>query len=43
VGHDGRGQPTQTGPHRDDVPTVGGFAAINGPPRQYGGTVRINF
>jgi len=26
-----------------DVPTVGGFAAINGPPRQYGGTVRINF
>ncbi len=26
-----------------DVPVVGGFAAINGPPREYGATLRINF
>jgi iron complex outermembrane receptor protein len=26
-----------------DVPTINGFAGINGPPRQYGMTVRLNF
>jgi len=26
-----------------DVPVVGGFAVVNGPPRQYGGTVRFMF
>jgi iron complex outermembrane receptor protein len=26
-----------------DVPTINGFAAVNGPPRQYGLTVRFNF
>jgi iron complex outermembrane receptor protein len=26
-----------------DVPTINGFAGINGPPRQYGLTVRMSF
>jgi iron complex outermembrane receptor protein len=26
-----------------DVPTLNGFAGVNGPPRQYGMTVRVNF
>jgi iron complex outermembrane receptor protein len=26
-----------------DVPTLNGFAVINGPPRQWGFTIRVNF
>ena len=26
-----------------DVPAMNGFAGVNGPPRQFGGTIRLRF